>query len=286
MIELIKVRLRDKGKVKDLDSNQLSLKTGNRVIVQTGDGLSLGTVVSNPQRVDEQYVKGQLKKILRRATPQDEERCLRNRELEKRAFEICLKKIKQLKLPMKLVEVEYLFEGQKAIFYFTAEGRVDFRQLVKELANECRIRIEMRQIGVRDEAKMIGGFGICGRELCCASFLNEFEPISIRMAKDQDLPLAPGKVSGVCGRLMCCLIYENRIYEEFKAGLPRIGERVRLREGSGRVRKYNIFENAFLVELESGETVKVLKHDWHRGRKREGGSKRGRKGSSGRLDKR
>lgn len=286
MIELIKVRLRDKGKVKDLDSNQLSLKTGNRVIVQTGDGLSLGTVVSNPQRVDEKYVKGQLKKVLRRATSQDEERCLRNRELEKRAFEICLKKIKQLKLPMKLVDVEYLFEGQKAIFYFTAEGRVDFRQLVKELANECRIRIEMRQIGVRDEAKMIGGFGICGRELCCASFLNEFDPISIRMAKDQDLPLAPGKVSGVCGRLMCCLIYENRIYEEFKAGLPRIGERVRLREGSGRVRKYNIFENAFLVELESGEMVKVLKHDWHRGRRREGQPKRGRKGSSGRLDKR
>jgi cell fate regulator YaaT (PSP1 superfamily) len=286
MIELIKVRLRDKGKVKDLNSNQLSLKTGNRVIVQTGDGLSLGTVVSNPQRVDEQYVKGQLKKVLRRATSQDEERCLRNRELEKRAFEICLKKIKQLKLPMKLVDVEYLFEGQKAIFYFTAEGRVDFRQLVKELANECRIRIEMRQIGVRDEAKMIGGFGICGRELCCASFLNEFDPISIRMAKDQDLPLAPGKVSGVCGRLMCCLIYENRIYEEFKAGLPRIGERVRLREGSGRVRKYNIFENAFLVELESGEMVKVLKHDWHRGRRREGGPKRGKKGPSGRLDKR
>ncbi len=286
MIELIKVRLRDKGKVKDLNSNQLSLKTGNRVIVQTGDGLSLGTVVSNPQRVDEQYVKGQLKKVLRRATSQDEERCLRNRELEKRAFEICLKKIKQLKLPMKLVDVEYLFEGQKAIFYFTAEGRVDFRQLVKEPANECRIRIEMRQIGVRDEAKMIGGFGICGRELCCASFLNEFDPISIRMAKDQDLPLAPGKVSGVCGRLMCCLIYENRIYEEFKAGLPRIGERVRLREGSGRVRKYNIFENAFLVELESGEMVKVLKHDWHRGRRREGGPKRGKKGPSGRLDKR
>jgi cell fate regulator YaaT (PSP1 superfamily) len=289
MIELVKVRLRDKGKVRDADSNQLTLKAGDRIIVQTGDGMSLGTVVSRPQRVDEQYVKGQVKRIVRRATSQDEDRCLRNSELEKRSFDVCLRKIKQLKLPMKLVDVEYLFEGQKGIFYFTAEGRVDFRQLVKELANECRIRIEMRQIGVRDEAKMIGGFGICGRELCCSSYLNEFEPISIRMAKDQDLPLAPGKVSGVCGRLMCCLIYENRIYVEFKAGLPRIGERVRLREGAGRVRKYNIFENAFTVELESGEMIKVLKKEWHRGRSRntvaKPSPKRGRKAPPGRLDK-
>ena len=252
MIELVKVRLREGGKVLDMNCNQLTLKSGDRVVVQTNDGLSMGTVVSKPQRVDEKYLKGQVRKVLRRATSQDEDCCVRNRELESRAFEVCLRKIKQLKLVMKLVDVEYLFEGQKAIFYFTAEGRIDFRQLVRELANECRIRIEMRQIGVRDEAKMIGGFGICGRELCCSSFLNEFEPISIRMAKDQDLPLAPGKVSGVCGRLMCCLIYENRVYEEFKAGLPRLGERVRLREGAGRVRKYLIFENSFTVELESG----------------------------------
>jgi hypothetical protein len=166
---------------------------------------------------------------------------------------------------MKLVEVEYLFEGGKAVFYFTAEGRVDFRQLVKELAHECRIRIEMRQIGVRDEARMIGGYGICGRELCCASFLSEFEPISIRMAKDQDLPLSPGKVSGVCGRLMCCLGYEARVYEEFKRGLPKLGERVRVREGAGRVRKHNLFADAFTVELEGGEQVQVSKRDWHRG---------------------
>jgi cell fate regulator YaaT (PSP1 superfamily) len=276
MIEVVKVRLRDGGKIKDMDANQLTLKPGDRVIAQTSEGLSVGTIVSRPQRVDEQYIKGRLKKILRKATSQDEARCCRNSELEERGHEICLARIKQLKLPMKLVNVEYLFEGQKAIFYFTAEGRVDFRQLVKELAGECRVRIEMRQIGVRDEAKMIGGYGICGRELCCANFLNEFEPISIRMAKAQDLPLAPGKVSGVCGRLMCCLLYENRTYEEFKAGLPRIGERVRLREGSGRVRKYNIFENAFTVELENGEFVKVHKKDWHRGRKPESG--RGRKG--------
>jgi cell fate regulator YaaT (PSP1 superfamily) len=276
MIELVKVRLREGGKIKDLDSNQLSLKPGDRVVAQTSEGLSIGTVVSRPQMVDEHYVKGRIRKILRKATPQDESRCVRNKELEARGHEICLEKIKKLKLPMKLVDVEYLFEGQKAVFYFTAEGRVDFRQLVKELAGECRVRIEMRQIGVRDEAKMIGGFGICGRELCCANFLNEFEPITIRMAKDQDLPLAPGKVSGVCGRLMCCLIYENRTYEEFKAGLPRIGERVRLREGSGRVRKYNIFESTFSVELESGEFIKVHKKDWHRGRRADGG--RGKKG--------
>jgi len=276
MMELVKVRLREGGKIVDMNGSQLSLKPGDRVVAQTSEGLSIGTVVSKAQMVDEQYVKGRVRKILRRATPQDESRCSRNSELEERGQEICLEKIKKLKLPMKLVDVEYLFEGQKAVFYFTAEGRVDFRQLVKELAGECRVRIEMRQIGVRDEAKMIGGFGICGRELCCASFLNEFEPITIRMAKDQDLPLAPGKVSGVCGRLMCCLIYENRTYEEFKAGLPRIGERVRLREGSGRVRKYNIFENTFAVELESGEYVKVHKKDWHRARRPD--SERGRKG--------
>jgi hypothetical protein len=168
---------------------------------------------------------------------------------------------------MKLVEVEFLFDGAKSVFYFTAEGRVDFRQLVKELARECRIRIEMRQIGVRDEARMIGGYGICGREFCCASFLSEFEPISIRMAKDQDLPLSPGKVSGVCGRLMCCLGYESRIYEEFKRGLPRIGERVNLRAGTGRVRKYHVFDNAFSVELESGEILRVNKADWHQQRR-------------------
>jgi len=172
MIELVKVRLREGGKVLDMNCNQLTLKSDDRVVVQTNDGLSMGTVVSKPQRVDEKYLKGQVRKVLRRATSQDEDCCVRNRELESRAFEVCLRKIKQLKLVMKLVDVEYLFEGQKAIFYFTAEGRIDFRQLVRELANECRIRIEMRQIGVRDEAKMIGGFGICGRELCCSSFLN------------------------------------------------------------------------------------------------------------------
>jgi cell fate regulator YaaT (PSP1 superfamily) len=274
MIEIVKIRIREGGNVHDFDCNRLYLKIRDRVIVQTSDGLSLGTVVSNPQRLDEQYIKGAFKKVLRKATIQDEERCAHHRELQKKAVEFCQHKIQQLNLPMKLVDVEYLFEGQKAIFYFTAEGRVDFRQLVKELARECRVRIEMRQIGVRDEAKMIGGFGICGRGLCCTSFLNEFEPISIRMAKDQDLPLSPGKVSGVCGRLMCCLVYENKIYEEFKAGLPKVGERIRLREGTGRVKKYNIFDDTFSVEMESGETVKLRKKDWHRGQQRSRSSKK------------
>jgi len=199
MIEIVKIRLREGGKIQDYDTNQQELKIGARVIVPTPDGLTLGTVVSNPQRLDEEYVKVSFRKIVRPATPADESHVLRHQQLEREAFRYCVNAIARLQLPMKLVEVEYLFEGGKAVFYFTAEGRVDFRQLVKELAHECRMRIEMRQIGVRDEARMIGGYGICGRELCCASFLSDFEPISIRMAKDQDLPLSPGKVSGVCG---------------------------------------------------------------------------------------
>ncbi len=265
MIEVVKVRLREGGKIQDYDTALQELTIGDRVIVPTPDGLTLGTVVSNPQRLDEEYVKVTFRKILRRASAEDEARVLRHQELEREAYRYCCGAIARLQLPMKLVEVEYLFEGGKAVFYFTADGRVDFRQLVKELAHECRMRIEMRQIGVRDEARMIGGYGICGRELCCASFLSDFEPISIRMAKDQDLPLSPGKVSGVCGRLMCCLGYEARVYEEFKQGLPRIGEKVRVREGVGRVRKHNIFEDAFTVEIEGGEFVKVPKKDWSRG---------------------
>jgi cell fate regulator YaaT (PSP1 superfamily) len=267
MIEVVKIRLREGGKIQDYDTNQQELKIGARVIVPTPDGLTLGTVVSNAQRLDEEYVKVSFRKIVRRATAEDESLVLRLQEREREAYRYCIGAIARLQLPMKLVEVEYLFEGGKAVFYFTAEGRVDFRQLVKELAHECRMRIEMRQIGVRDEARMIGGYGICGRELCCASFLTDFEPISIRMAKDQDLPLSPGKVSGVCGRLMCCLGYESRVYEEFKRGLPRIGERVRVREGVGRVRKHNIFEDSFTVELEGGEFVKVSKKDWSLGRR-------------------
>ena len=265
MIEIVKIRLREGGKIQDYETNQQELKIGSRVIVPTPDGLTLGTVVSNPQRLDEEYIKVSFRKIVRPATAEDETHVLRHQQLEREAFRYCVGAIARLQLPMKLVEVEYLFEGGKAVFYFTAEGRVDFRQLVKELAHECRMRIEMRQIGVRDEARMIGGYGICGRELCCASFLSDFEPISIRMAKDQDLPLSPGKVSGVCGRLMCCLGYEARVYEEFKRGLPRIGEKIRVREGVGRVRKYNIFEDSFTVEIEGGEFVKVPKKDWSRG---------------------
>ena len=265
MIEVVKVRLREGGRIQDYDTGGEELRLGDRVIVPTPDGQTLGTVVSNPQRLDEEYVKTSFRAVVRRATPGDEERVLRHQEQEREAYRYCVGALARLQLPMKLVEVEYLFEGGKAVFYFTAEGRVDFRQLVKELAHECRIRIEMRQIGVRDEARMIGGYGICGRELCCASFLSEFEPISIRMAKDQDLPLSPGKVSGVCGRLMCCLGYEARVYEEFKRGLPKLGERVRVREGAGRVRKHNLFADSFLVELEGGELVSVPKRDWHRG---------------------
>lgn len=214
MVEVVGVRFKRAGKIYYFSTGELALNANDKVIVETARGVEYGECVLAPRQVSEEEVVMPLKPVIRKATPEDELIVQSNRTKEKEAFDICLKKITDHKLPMKLVDVEYTFDGNKIIFSFTAEGRVDFRELVKDLASVFRTRIELRQIGVRDEAKMLGGIGSCGRVLCCASFLGDFEPVSIRMAKDQKLSLNPTKISGICGRLMCCLKYENGAYDE------------------------------------------------------------------------
>lgn len=213
MVKVIGIRFKPAGKIYYFDPGNLKIRVNTDVIVETVRGLEFGKVVIGEREVPEEDVVLPLKKVLRLATPDDTVQMVANTQKENEAKEICLKKIEEHQLPMKLVDVEYTFDGSKVIFYFTAEGRVDFRELVKDLASVFRTRIELRQIGVRDEAKMLGGVGSCGRELCCASFLGDFEPVSIRMAKDQNLSLNPTKISGICGRLMCCLKYESDGYE-------------------------------------------------------------------------
>lgn len=214
MVEVVGVRFKRAGKIYYFSSGDLALNVNDKVIVETARGVEYGELVVAPRPVPEHEVVQPLKPVIRKATPEDERIVSANKVKEKEAFQICLKKIADHQLPMKLVDVEYTFDGNKIIFSFTAEGRVDFRELVKDLASVFRTRIELRQIGVRDEAKMLGGIGSCGRVLCCASFLGDFEPVSIRMAKDQKLSLNPTKISGICGRLMCCLKYENEAYDD------------------------------------------------------------------------
>lgn len=224
MIKVVGIRFKPAGKIYYFDPGELEIKREDNVIVETVRGLEFGKVVIGMREVPEQEVVLPLKKVIRLATREDVAQMEENKGKEAEAKEICLKKIQDHNLPMKLIDVEYTFDGSKVIFYFTAEGRVDFRELVKDLASVFRTRIELRQIGVRDEAKMLGGIGSCGRVLCCASFLGDFEPVSIRMAKDQNLSLNPTKISGICGRLMCCLKYESEGYECSKKGaiLPEI----------------------------------------------------------------
>jgi cell fate regulator YaaT (PSP1 superfamily) len=264
MTKVVGIRFREGGKVFEFETGEIPLSIGDPCIVETEDGLRFGEVATNPKGLETRYIQKNLGKVLRKANPEDFTIIEKNRELRKQAFSFCIRKIDELKLTMKLVEVEPYFDRSKVVFYFTAEGRVDFRQLVKELAHEVRMRIKMKQIGVRDEAKLLGGFGTCGRQLCCVSFLKDFEPVSIRMAKDQDLPLSPGKISGVCGRLMCCLVYESEIYREAKRGLPKINEKVRFGEVQGRVVRNNIFEEFFVMESEDGEQHQVPKADWRK----------------------
>lgn len=214
MVEVVGVRFKRAGKIYYFSSGDLALDVNDKVIVETARGVEFGELVIPPRQVKEEEVVLPLKPVIRKASTEDERIVDENTTKEKEAFQICLKKITEHQLPMKLVDVEYTFDGNKIIFSFTAEGRVDFRELVKDLASVFRTRIELRQIGVRDEAKMLGGVGSCGRILCCSSFLGDFEPVSIRMAKDQKLSLNPTKISGICGRLMCCLKYENSAYDE------------------------------------------------------------------------
>jgi Uncharacterized homolog of PSP1 len=222
VIEVVGVRFKHAGKIYYFSPGDLKLAASDKVIVETARGIEFGELVIPPRQVADEEVVLPLKQVMRKATASDEQLVELNRTKEKDAFQICLKKIAEHQLPMKLVDVEYTFDGNKIIFSFTAEGRVDFRELVKDLAAIFRTRIELRQIGVRDEAKMLGGVGSCGRILCCTSFLGDFEPVSIRMAKDQKLSLNPTKISGICGRLMCCLKYENGCYKpEEKEHCPR-----------------------------------------------------------------
>ena len=248
MMKVIGVRFRKAGKVYYFSPGEEDIKTGQHVIVETARGVEYGYVVIGSHDVDDEKVVQPLKPVIRVATEADEETERKNKEKEKEAFKICLEKIKKHELEMKLIDTEYTFDNNKVLFYFTADGRIDFRELVKDLASVFKTRIELRQIGVRDETKIVGGIGICGRPLCCASYLPEFIPVSIKMAKEQNLSLNPTKISGVCGRLMCCLKYEEETYEELNAKLPNIGDYVTTDDGlKGEVHSVSILRQLVKV---------------------------------------
>lgn len=258
MMEVIGVRFKRTGKIYYFDPGNHNIDIDNYVIVETTRGIEFGKVVIADKRVDEEDVILPLKKVIRMATEEDKLTVIKNQEFAKVAFQTGTDKIISHDLDMNLVEVEYTLDRNKIIFYFTADGRVDFRNLVKDLAAIFKTRIELRQIGVRDEAKMLGGIGPCGRMLCCSTFLGDFEPVSIKMAKDQNLSLNPAKISGLCGRLMCCLKYENDDYEEGKRQLPDLGKRLSTPYGKGKVVGLNILER--LVQIEIPEIERVVEY--------------------------
>jgi cell fate regulator YaaT (PSP1 superfamily) len=255
LYDVVGVRFKKAGKIYYFDPGDLTISNGEFVIVETVRGIEYGKVVINKKQVDENDIVLPLKKVIRIAEPKDKLIVEENKKAAQEAYKICLKKVEEHGLDMKLVDVEYTFDRNKVIFYFTADGRVDFRELVKDLAAIFRTRIELRQIGVRDEAKMLGGIGPCGRMLCCSTFLGDFDPVSIKMAKDQNLSLNPTKISGLCGRLMCCLKYENDEYETAKEQLPDLGEYIETPHGLGRVVGLNILERILQVELTDRERV-------------------------------
>ena len=249
MIRVISVKFRDGGKSYFFDPGELEIKEGDGVIVETARGIEFADVVSPVQEIDEGRVVAPLKGVIRVATDYDRELRDTNRAKEKDAFDTCVRKIAEHGLDMKLVDVEYSYNGSKVMFYFTADGRVDFRELVKDLAGVFRTRIELRQIGVRDEAKMLGGLGSCGRPVCCKAFLSDFAPVSIKMAKEQSLSLSPTKISGICGRLMCCLKYEQDCYESMRRQMPRPGRDVRTPDGDGTVLENNVITEKTRVRV-------------------------------------
>ena len=257
MEKMILVRLRDSGQTYFYKSVDLNVKEGTYVIVEHDRGLDYGQIISPKDAILGTESKEPLKKILRMATQADLKQIEENRLKAKEAFTSCIKKIDEHKLEMKLVRAEYSFDRTKIVFYFTAPDRIDFRNLVKDLAKIFKARIELRQIGVRDEAKLIGGFGPCGRELCCARFLKDFEPVTIKMAKEEGLHLNPPKISGLCGRLMCCLYFEYEVYKTLSKGLPREGERIHIPEGKGKVLSVNVFKRTATIELEDGRQIQV-----------------------------
>ena len=260
MYDVVGVRFKKAGKIYYFDPNGLTIPDGEFVIVETIRGIEFGKVVINKKQVDEHDIVLPLKKVLRIAEDKDKSIVSENKQAATEAYEVCVQKVVEHKLDMKLVDVEYTFDRSKVIFYFTADGRIDFRELVKDLASIFRTRIELRQIGVRDEAKMLGGIGPCGRMLCCSTFLGDFEPVSIKMAKDQNLSLNPTKISGLCGRLMCCLKYENDEYENAKEQLPDLGVMLETPNGVGKVVGLNILERVLQLELVDRE--RVVEYTW------------------------
>lgn len=262
MIRVIGVRFRTAGKIYFFDPLQFDIKRGDHVIVETARGIEFGTVVSDIREVEDDKVVQPLKPVIRIANQRDVEQEQANRVKEKDAFQICLEKIHKHELEMKLIDAEYTFDNNKVLFYFTADGRIDFRELVKDLASVFKTRIELRQIGVRDETKIIGGIGICGRSLCCHSYLSDFIPVSIKMAKEQNLSLNPTKISGVCGRLMCCLKNEEETYEELNRRLPSIGDFVTAEDGSkGEVQSVNVLRQLVKVIVEEGDTKEIREYE-------------------------
>ena len=261
MTEIVGIKFKDGGKVYYFAPAGITFEVGSKAVVETARGVELGEVAIANKMTDDANVVSPLKPVLRAATEQDVKRAEENIEKEKEAFKICQEKIEKHNLDMKLVEAEYTFDQNKILFYFTADGRVDFRDLVKDLASVFRTRIELRQIGVRDEAKMLGGLGICGRKLCCASHLGGFEPVSIKMAKEQNLSLNPTKISGTCSRLMCCLKYEQDAYEDLLKKTPAVGSLVTTTEGKGKVVEVNLLRSMLKVHYDKdAEGVSHLVH--------------------------
>jgi cell fate regulator YaaT (PSP1 superfamily) len=258
MYKVVEVKQREEGRVAYYAFGDLAPAAGDYVIVESDRGLDYGQVLSGEEVVlDADMLQEPLRKILRIASKHDMDKIERNRQKAKEIIKTCNKKIEEHKLNMKLIDAELTFDNSKIIFYFTAEERIDFRELVKDLAKIFKARIELKQVGVRDEAKMFGGFGPCGRELCCARFLKDFEPVTIKMAKDQSLPLNPTKISGVCGRLMCCLSYEHKCYKELTRGLPKMGQKIKTKEGPGKVVDINYLRRTAVIELEGGRQLKM-----------------------------
>ena len=273
MEKVIGVRFKPVGKIYYFSPVNLKIKKGDKVIVETSRGIEYGEVVLAPKEIDSSEVIKPLKDVIRLATEADTAHHEENKKKEKTAMEICRKKIKKHKLEMNLVDAEYTFDGNKVLFYFTAEGRIDFRELVKDLAVVFKTRIEMRQIGVRDESKLIGSVGVCGRNICCNQFLGDFVPVSIKMAKEQGLSLNPTKISGICGRLMCCLKYEQNVYDELLKVTPRVGAIVKTPDGKGTVESVSILKGDLKVRLEGNneqavrdykvDEIKILKNSKH-----------------------
>ncbi len=263
--EIVNLRFLDSPNTCQYNRNQLNLRSGDLVVAETDRGDGVATVVMEAVEPCCNVSPNSLKRVLRKATPKDLERERERKSLERKAYQLCVEKANGFKLEMSLVAVQYFYDRSKAIFYFTADGRIDFRELVKTLAKLLNTRIEMRQIGVRDKARLVGGIGCCGRQLCCQSFLKDFEPVSVRMAKDQHLPLNPSKISGVCGRLMCCLTFEHATYKKMSKALPRCGKKVRVGSEMGKVTRQNPLEETVVVQMEDGKEVEVGLRDLKKG---------------------